>query len=153
MRPYFVLSAVLLTACSAQSEVTTGKDNGPDSNTVAYEAAADALEAQANNREAAKIRIAVAEPEPEPVADATSAVPSFDTNGYCAQVASVGGGSYSIEASCREMESEARNQLSSRSIPDRVLNYCEKVARVSGDGSYSIMNSCVDMELSAAAGL
>lgn len=90
----------------------------------------------------------------QPEAAAEAGVPAFDTVAYCRKVSEVGGGgSYSIEKTCRDMEANARSELSNRSISSRIYNYCKQVAEVGGGGSYSIMNTCVDMELKSASEL
>ncbi len=71
-----------------------------------------------------------------------------DINGYCKEVADAGGGSYTIEKGCRDMETEAKNELNRMNIPTCIFNYCAEVADASGK-SYSIMKGCVDMEIQA----
>lgn len=80
-------------------------------------------------------------------------VPTFDTVAYCRKVSEVGGGSYSVEKTCRDMEADARSELSARNIPSRIYDYCKQVAEVGGGGSYSTMNTCVDMESKSASEL
>ncbi len=70
----------------------------------------------------------------------------FNTLTYCRTISDAVGGSYRIEESCRERESESLNQLKEMNLPDRVFRYCESIGRAVG-GSYRIMKSCVEREL------
>lgn len=80
---------------------------------------------------------------------AAAELPSYNTAAYCEKIGAVVGGSYQIEAACRDIESEAARLIRSKSIPTRVWRYCDDIGRTV-DGSYQIFNACVDMELEAA---
>lgn len=80
------------------------------------------------------------------------AIAEFDTKAYCREVASFGGTySYSLEASCRQMENSAKKRLEAKAArtPAMVQVHCEEVAQFGGQGSYSLMESCIKMELDA----
>jgi len=76
----------------------------------------------------------------------------FDTDAYCKSISKAIGGSYQIEATCREQEKAAREALSSQTVAPEVLSYCHSVGDAIG-GSYQIMKTCVDQELAAKAKL
>ncbi len=77
--------------------------------------------------------------------EATISLPEYDTEAYCAEVAEMAGGSYSLEKGCRDMESEARASLEGRVVEPRIMKYCDDVASMTG-GSYSMLEGCIDME-------
>lgn len=82
-------------------------------------------------------------------ANAQSAIPKYDPDGWCAQVASAGGGgSETIKRGCMEMEQEAYNNLKGRwaGLPEKTRKWCDKVARAAGKGSYSTLQGCIEME-------
>lgn len=89
---------------------------------------------------------------PENGRRAGSSVPNFDTNRYCAMIGETAGGSYQIEATCREQEMLARSRASRSSIPSRVVNYCRTIGETAG-GSYQIYITCVEQELGAASSM
>lgn len=72
-------------------------------------------------------------------------LPEYDTEAYCAEVAEMAGGSYSLEKGCRDMEAEAKASLEGRVIEPRILKYCDDVASMTG-GSYGLLEGCIDME-------
>jgi len=74
--------------------------------------------------------------------------PSYNIIAHCKEVAAVGGGSYVIESSCREMEAESKQNIQRMNVPGNVLRYCDEVARTTG-GSYTILESCIEMEMEA----
>ena len=80
-----------------------------------------------------------------PAAASASALPTYDMEAYCAEVAKMAGGSYSLEKSCRDMEAGAMATLEARSVEPKIMQYCDEVARFSG-GSYSLLDSCISME-------
>ena len=83
-----------------------------------------------------------------------AAVPSFNTNAYCKEVAEVGGGSYMIEQGCREMEADAKATVGRMNVPSKTMSYCTEVARAAGrNGSYSILQGCIEMETDAKKSL
>jgi hypothetical protein len=68
----------------------------------------------------------------------------YDIEGYCSDVAAAVGGSYAIEATCRQQEEHAR-QAAARQIEPRIRSYRADVGGAVG-GSYQIFMSCVDQE-------
>jgi len=85
-------------------------------------------------------------------APALADMPQFDTSKYCQGVSQVVGGSYAIEASCVDMENEARAKIEGGEVEPKIMAYCANVASVSG-GSYSILQSCIEMENEAKGAL
>jgi len=79
------------------------------------------------------------------------AIPRYNVEGYCQQVAEISGGSGMIFNGCMDMEQQAYNALKPvwAQIPGSSRNYCDEVARVSG-ASFSILKGCIDMETNAA---
>lgn len=77
---------------------------------------------------------------------------SGDIKRHCKEVSDFSGGSYVIEKSCRDMETEAKNKLARMNAPQRIVRHCREVADFSGK-SYSIMVSCVEMEIEAKNGM
>lgn len=77
---------------------------------------------------------------------------TYDIEAYCAMVADAVGGSYTIEASCRQQEQRAKQTAQTRTIEPRIRRYCAQVGDAVG-GSYQIFVSCVDQEERAKAGL
>ena len=77
--------------------------------------------------------------------EAAQTLPEYDTEAYCAEVAEIAGGSYSLEKGCRDMEAEARTSLEGRVVEPRIMKYCDDVALMTG-GSYSMLEGCIDME-------
>jgi hypothetical protein len=73
---------------------------------------------------------------------------SYDIKVYCEQVSAAVGGSYQIEAACREQEREAQLKISRSPAPARVKKYCQDVGQAVG-GSYQIMEACIQQELEA----
>ena len=73
------------------------------------------------------------------------ALPAYDTEAYCAEVAKVSGGSYTIEQGCRDMEAGAHAALVTRAVEAKIMEYCDQVARIGG-GSYSLLGGCIAME-------
>lgn len=59
-------------------------------------------------------------------------LPEFDYEAHCADVAEFGGGSYSIERSCLDMEVRARDALMGREIEPRIMRHCADVAEFGG---------------------
>lgn len=80
-----------------------------------------------------------------PPAASASTLPDYDIEVYCAEVAKMTGGSYSIEKGCRDMEAVAKTMLEARSVEPKIMEYCDEVARFSG-GSYSLLDGCIGME-------
>ncbi|WP_425414294.1 hypothetical protein [Salipiger mucosus] len=80
------------------------------------------------------------------------AVPRYDAEGYCDQVADTVGGSYQIRNSCLQQEQSAYNGLKRTwsSISGRTSGYCDEVARSIG-GSYVILETCIQQEQGAAS--
>ena len=78
-------------------------------------------------------------------AGAAAALPSYDTEVYCAEVAKMSGGSYMIEQGCRDMEASAQALLEARTVEPKIMEYCDQVAQFSG-GSYSLLDGCITME-------
>lgn len=146
MRITILLMAVL-TACDSAQPADNSMDNLTVENLIV-----DDVDLTAGDKQLEAPSESVAIPSP-PVAPTTK-VPVFDTIAHCRQVSEVGGsGSYTIEETCRRMESEARAEVAGRPIPDRVYDHCKQVAEVSGPGSYTIFKTCVEMELDAASRL
>ena len=85
-------------------------------------------------------------------APALADLPQFDTQKYCQGVSEAAGGSYAIEASCVDMENEARVEIEGAEVEPKIMDYCTSVADASG-GSYSILQSCIEMEDDAKASL
>lgn len=79
------------------------------------------------------------------------AIPRYDAEAYCRQVAEVSGGSAMIYNGCLDMEQAAYNSLKEGwdGLPEQARSYCDNVAKVSG-GSYQILDGCIDMEMDAA---
>lgn len=80
------------------------------------------------------------------------AVPEYNIKAYCKQVSEVGGGgSYSIEQSCRGMEAQAKRRVEGmeKAVPARVMTYCDQVSATGGGGSYAILETCIKMEMQA----
>lgn len=86
------------------------------------------------------------------VVEAAPSIPVYDTAAYCEKIGDTAGGSYSIEATCRSLEREAKADVESMSIPERTLNYCDRIGETAG-GSYQIFKTCVEQESEAAASL
>lgn len=149
---------VALSGCGApgQGGNSATKMGGNYSSDIADMTANDAMAGnleEASNM-ASGMPAPAAEAAPQPAADSGAGrSPSYDTNGYCAEVAGVAGGSYVIERTCRQQEAEARGDIRRMSIPGRVYNYCDEVASVGAGGSYVIFRTCVEQELGAAADL
>jgi len=79
------------------------------------------------------------------------AIPRYDVEGYCKNVAQVSGGSNMIFNSCMDMEQVAYDGLKTSwsDIPNKTTRYCDEVARSIG-GSYEILLGCIDQEMQAA---
>ena len=74
------------------------------------------------------------------------AVPDFDLEAYCKQVAQ---GSHVIESGCVEGEHEAKAAIAGMTdVPENTLRHCTEVAQT-GRGSYIVMHSCIKTELNA----
>ena len=73
-------------------------------------------------------------------------LPEYDTSAHCKDVATAGGGSYTIEAGCMDMEKRAREAISKMDIEPQILKHCSEVAEAGG-GSYTILRGCIDMEI------
>ena len=74
------------------------------------------------------------------------AVPDFDIEAYCKQVAQ---GSHVIESGCVNGEHEAKTAIASMTdVPENTLRHCTEVAQT-GRESYMVMHSCIKMELNA----
>lgn len=86
-------------------------------------------------------------------ADASKAIPHYDPDEYCEQVAGAGG-SYSEETkqSCIEMEQQAYDSLKETwdDVPDKMQKYCDDVASSGGTSSYETLKSCIEQEEEAA---
>lgn len=91
-------------------------------------------------------------PAPPPKVAISASLPDFDTDEYCRKIGDTAGGSYEIEATCRDEEAAALSQLRSLDIPDRTLKYCSDIGETAG-GSYTIMKTCVEQEANAASRL
>ena len=89
--------------------------------------------------------VGVNEPLGSASADSGPPLPRYDIEAYCAEVADMVGGSYSIEKGCRDMEAEAKASLEGRVAEPRIMKYCDEVASMTG-GSYSMLEGCIDME-------
>ncbi len=85
-----------------------------------------------------------------PAQKPTGAIPEFDSAAHCKKVASVGGGSYALEAGCMDMEAAAKAEIAQMaSIPEQVMRHCTRVTKAGGSGSYSLLQTCIGMELAA----
>lgn len=85
-------------------------------------------------------------------ANPAKAMPRYDPEGHCQQVASVGGGSSAmIYNGCLQNEQTHYDQLKTQwaELPDQMRQHCDQVARVGGFGSYMILKGCIDNELRA----
>ena len=54
---------------------------------------------------------------------ANLAIPSYDVDLYCKEVAGASGGSYTIEKSCRQMETAAKASVEGRMVEPRIMKY------------------------------
>ena len=90
--------------------------------------------------------------KPSPAVSGGVTLPVYDIAAYCKKLAAHGGGSYTVEASCIDMETDEKNTLEKMTdVPERILNQCAKLAGFGG--SYTVLRSCIDMELEAKSKL
>lgn len=85
-------------------------------------------------------------------AEAQQAIPLYDPDNYCEEIANVGGPySESTKQSCIEIEQEAYDSLKDAwgDLPDKMQKYCDEIASVGGKGSYSTLNSFIEIEQEA----
>ena len=73
---------------------------------------------------------------------------AYDIEAYCQQVGAAAGGSAQLESACRDQEQTAKDNISSLSVPQRIMNYCQEVGQSAG-GSYQFMEACIKEESKA----
>ena len=61
------------------------------------------------------------------ISAALSPAHAFDTTAYCQSVSKAVGGSYSIEASCRDQETAAKQDFDSAPVDPGIRGYCASV--------------------------
>ena len=81
-----------------------------------------------------------------PLAKPAGPLPEYDISAYCKRIAEMGGGGFTIEAGCRDMEKDAKAQLAGMDIPEKILKTCTRMADMGGK-SYTVLQGCVEMEL------
>lgn len=74
-----------------------------------------------------------------------TALPSFNTNGYCDRVSDAVGGSYAIKEQCLKDEHSAMTRLEMQTVTSKTMNYCTNVSSAVG-GSYQILETCIEQE-------
>lgn len=82
------------------------------------------------------------------------AVPKYDVEGWCRQVASVGGSfSNMMFNGCIEQEQSSYDSLRTlwARVPPQTQEWCDQVARVGGNGSYMMLSGCIEQETNAAS--
>jgi hypothetical protein len=82
-----------------------------------------------------------------------AAPPRYDVNGYCKEIAGVGG-TYSEESfgACMDEEQHAYDALKPKwnGFPAAMRDYCNEIATVGGAGSYESLKTCLEEEARSA---
>ena len=78
-----------------------------------------------------------------------SALPRYDVEKYCKEIANVGGAySASTDAACFSVEQKAYDALKGSwpSVSAAAAIYCNEIATVGGAGSYATLKACIENE-------
>lgn len=87
-------------------------------------------------------------------AGATEEMPYFDVDGYCHEIAAMGGNmSQVLLKACFESEQTSydKTKIGWSELPNEIRKHCSELAAFGGKGSYALLEACVDSEQAAGA--